>query len=113
MAVRKKVNVLELLDYIEQLPESDAIKQKLTPDKMFVISKCIEELKYYENIIKNLKKDIKKNGEIEVYKNGIQETRRINPSLKCLNDTIKIYSQLLKQISEILRNVEIDILKTW
>lgn len=110
---RKKVNISDLLDYIEQLPDDNLTKKNLTPDKMIKISKYVDELKYIETIIKKLKLDIKKNGEIEIYKNGSQETRRTNPALTTYLDTVKTYNQLFRQISEVLRNTEIDIQKSW
>lgn len=110
---RKKVNIANLLDYIEKLPDDNLTKKNLTPDKMIKISRYIEELQYLDTIIKNLKFDIKKNGEIEIYKNGIQETRRANPALTIYLDTIKTYNQLFRQITEILRNNEIEIQKNW
>ncbi|MDT8715547.1 hypothetical protein IAI10_02590 [Clostridium sp. 19966] len=113
MAARKKVNIMELLDYIEQLPADSQIKKDLTEDKMIRIKRYLEELKYIETVIKQLKADIKKNGAIELYKNGTQETRRTNPALTSYMDAMKTYNQLLKQVSEILRNTEIYIQKLW
>ncbi|MFT8347738.1 hypothetical protein [Clostridium saccharoperbutylacetonicum] len=113
MATRKKVSILELLDYIEQLSEDSEMKKSLTEDKLIRIKRYLEELKYIENIIKNLKKDIKENGEIEIYKNGSQETRRTNPALTTYLDTIKTYNQLFRQVTEVLRNTEIDVQKNW
>lgn len=113
MAARKKVNIMELLDYIEQLPADSQIKKDLTEDKMIRIKRYLEELKYLDSVIRQLKADIKQNGAIELYKNGSQETRRANPALTAYMDAMKTYNQLLKQVSEILRNTEIYIQKLW
>ena len=110
---RKKVNIMDLLNYIDQLPEDDYIKLNLTTDKMITINKYIDELKFLEGAIKSLKVDVKKNGYIEVYKNGIQETRRTNPAYTSYLTTIKTYSNLFQIVVEVLRNTFIDIQKNY
>ena len=91
---KQKVKIADLLHYIEQLPEEDPIRQRLTTDKMIRVKRYVEELLYLEFVITNLKGDIEENGEIEV-KNGSQETRRTNPARTTYIDIIKAYNQLL------------------
>ena len=110
---KQRVKINNLLLYVEQLPENNPVKQHLTEDKMIRLKRYVEELLYLEFIIFNLKSDIEANGEIEVYKNGSQETRRTNPALTTYIDTVKTYNQLLRQVTELLRNTELDIAKTW
>ncbi|NLN48632.1 MAG: hypothetical protein GX154_06000 [Clostridiales bacterium] len=110
---KQKVKIKEILSYIEQLPDDNDIKLRLTPDKMIRFRRYIEELQYLEYTIVNLKADIEKNGQIEIYKNGSQETRRANPALTTYVDVVKTYNQLFRQASEILRGTEIDIEKNW
>lgn len=110
---KPKVKIKDLLSYIEALPADDPIRKRLTPDKMIRIKKYIDELLYLDHVILGLKDDIDQNGEIEIYQNGIQRTRRTNPALTTYIDTIKAYNQLLRQVSEILRGAELDIEKMW
>ncbi|MFZ2539793.1 MAG: hypothetical protein WAX04_12985 [Oscillospiraceae bacterium] len=110
---KPKVSIKELLQYIEQLPEESPIKQQLATDKMIRIKRYIEELQYLDFVIVNLKADIEINGEIEVYKNGSQETRRTNPALTTYIDTVKTYNQLLRQVSETIRGVELLLERIW
>lgn len=110
---KQKVKLKELLQYIEHLPADDPISRHLKPDKMIHIKRYIEELLYLEFVIVNLKKDIQLNGEIEIYKNGRQKTRRTNPALTTYIDTIKAYNQLFRQVSEILKDAEIALERTW
>lgn len=95
------------------MPPDNPLKQELTPDKLIRIKRYIEELQYLDYIIVGLKSDIEANGEIELYENGNQKTRRTNPALTTYIDTIKAYNALLRQVSEILRGIEIEIAKTW
>jgi len=110
---KPKIKVNDILKYVEQLPPDDPVKQRLTPDKMIRIKRYIEELQYLDYIIIGLKADIEANGEIELYVNGAQQTRRTNPALTTYIDTVKAYNTLLRQVTEILRDVEIDIIKVW
>lgn len=110
---KQKVKIKDILSYIEQLPEDSSLKKRLTPDRLIRFQRYIEELLYLEYVIVNLKADIADNGEIEVYKNGNQETRRTNPALTTYVDVIKAYNQLFRQASEILRGTELDIERTW
>jgi len=110
---KQKVKVSGLLSYVESLPEENPIRQHLTPDRMIRFKRYVEELQYLEYIIASLKDDIQENGTIELYKNGIQETRRTNPALTTYTETIKVYNQFFRQLSDIFNCVEIQIEKAW
>ena len=112
-APKPKVKIKQFMTYIENLPEDDPLKAKLTEDKMIRLRRYLEELEYLDYIILGLKSDIAEHGEIEVYENGAQRTRRTNPALTTLIDTIKTYNQLFRQASEIVSGAEIEIKKEW
>ncbi|MDP1809751.1 MAG: hypothetical protein Q8L35_09515 [Actinomycetota bacterium] len=80
---------------------------------MLRIKRYIDEILYLDYVILGLKEDIALNGEIEIYKNSAQQTRRANPALTTLIDVIKTYNQLLRQVSELIRSAEIEVEKQW
>ena len=112
-APKPKVKIKQFMTYIDRLPDDDPLKVKLTEDKMIRLRRYLEELEYLDFIILGLKADIAEHGEIEVYENGAQRTRRTNPALTTLIDTIKAYNQLFRQASEIVLAAEIELKKEW
>lgn len=110
---KPKVKIKDLLVYLEGLPADNAIREHLTEDKMLRIRKYFDELLFLDHIILGLKDDVGRNGAIEIYVNGSQQTRRTNPALTTFVDVLKVYNALLRQVSEILRGAEIEIQKQW
>lgn len=90
MARRKKVAELE--DILEKIPD----------DKKYIGQKLIEELIFMQGTLTDLKRQIKENGTVEHFENGKQNFLRENPALKSYNVTVQRYSQLYKQLTDLL-----------
>lgn len=103
-----KVKISELMNYLDSLPENSQIKKNLTPDKLIVIRRYIEELQYLDKKIKRLKADIDEFGEVEIFIQGMQRLRRANPSMELYYAALRAYRGLVNKIDDIIKGVEID-----
>jgi len=101
-----KIKIADLLDYLDSLPNDNHMK--LTPDKLIIIKRYIEELQYLEKILGQVKADIDKQGEIEYFVQGKQKLRRVNPSMELYYSSLRAYRGLVNKIEEIIKGVEID-----
>ncbi len=104
-----RVHVAELLDYLDSLPEDSYVRQNLTPDRLIIIRRYIEEMAYLEDMLTRLKADIDAHGEVEIFTQGAQQLRRANPSVEMYHKTLRTYRGLVNKINELLRGVEV----TW
>lgn len=103
----------DLLAYVEGLPESDPVRARLTTDKMLALRKNVETLTVLDGMIRELRADVKAVGLIEVYKNGAQETRRVNPAADLHIRTLGVYMQVFKQTLVLLDDARIKLEKEW
>ena len=108
-----RVRIVALLEYLDGLPDDNSTKQRLTPDKMVVIGRYVQELEYLEGTLKRLKKDVAANGEVEVFEQGQQRLRRANPALEQYLSALRAYRGLVRQVSDLLRGMEMDIEREW
>lgn len=90
MARKKKV--AELTEILNKIPE----------DKKYIGEKLVDELIFMQATLTNLKRQIKQKGEVELFQQGKQSFLRENPALKSYNITVQRYSQLYKQLTELM-----------
>lgn len=110
---KKRIKATDVLKYLEGLPEDNEIKRRMTPEKMLALQELIGQLDYLGKSIVNLKRDIAERGEVEDFVQGIQQIRRVNPSMALLLETYRICRHTHAKIVEILGNVEVRIEKMW
>ena len=88
MTVKYK-NLSELLDLIPD-------------EKKPIAKKLITELNFMSSTLTQLRRMVKDQGPVELFKNGKQEMLRESPALKAYNTTIQRYSLLYKQLIDLL-----------
>lgn len=80
---------------------------KLIPkDRQPIANNIYNELLFIQRTLDNLKKEVDENGTTTLFKQGQQEFLRENPALKGYNTTIKNYSNLYKQLVDMLPPVK-------
>lgn len=102
-----KCKIGDLIQYLDNLPESHPTKRKLTPDRYLIIKRYVEELQHLETVIARLKLDIYENGEIEIFEQGKQCLRRANPSMDLYFSSLRQYRLLVTKINELLYGVTV------
>ncbi len=100
-----KVKIANLLKYLNDLPENHPTRQKLSPDKMLIIQRYVEELAYLETQIAELKMDIHEHGTVELFEQGTQKLRRQNPSCELYFSCWRQYRMTAAKINELLYNI--------
>lgn len=88
---RKKINT-ELKEILQKIPE----------DKKAIATRLADELIFMRETLEDLKAQVKKYGTIEHFEQGKQSFLRESPALKSYNATIQRYSQLYKQLTDML-----------
>lgn len=74
--------------------------EKIDPDKKEIAEKLIDELKFLQDTLSDLKSAVKVFGVVD-------ESGKTTPALNSYNQTIKSYSMCLKQLEMLLRRYEI------
>ena len=82
--------------------EIKGILQNIPEDKKAIAQRLADELIFMQATLEDLKKQIKKYGTIEHFEQGKQSFLRESPALKSYNATIQRYSQLYKQLTDML-----------
>ncbi len=80
------------------------IYTKVPPEKKKMAKSMIDELIFIKDTLDGLKNDVKENGPIEHFVNGKQDFMRESPALKSYNFMVQRYSQLNKQLSDMIPN---------
>lgn len=88
---RKKINT-ELKKILERIPEN----------KKAVAGRLADELIFLQATLTDLKQQIKERGTVEQFIQGKQNFLRESPALKSYNITLKSYSTLYKQLTDLL-----------
>lgn len=88
---RKKINT-ELKKILERIPEN----------KKAVAGRLADELIFLQETLTDLKEQIKERGTVEQFIQGKQNFLRESPALKSYNITLKSYSTLYKQLTDLL-----------
>lgn len=80
---------------------------KVIPKERQPIAQNIyNELLFIQNTLDKLKNEVEEQGTQTLFKQGQQEFLRENPSLKGYNTTIKNYSNLYKQLIDLMPQVK-------
>jgi hypothetical protein len=77
------------------------IKQ-VPADRKPIADSLFKELTFMEKTLTELKKAIKTEGPVSMFKQGQQQFLRENPALKSYNTTVQRYSLLYKQLTDLL-----------
>lgn len=88
---RKKIST-ELKTILEKIPE----------DKKLIGGRIADELVFMQATLADLKAQIKASGTVEHFEQGKQKFLRESPALKSYNVTLKSYSTLYKQLTDLL-----------
>ena len=78
-----------------------SLLEKIPPEKKKVAEKLVEELRFMEETLAELKDQIREHGTIELFEPGKQSFLRENPALKAYNTTVQRYSGLYKQLCDL------------
>lgn len=72
-------------------------------DKQVVAKKLMEEAAYLTQIIADSREEIDKNGIIEMYQNGENQSgRKKNPAVEIYDRAVNSYSKIIKQLTDLL-----------
>ena len=72
-------------------------------DKQVVAKKLMEEAAYLTQIIADSREEIDKNGIIEIYQNGENQSgRKKNPAVEIYDRAVNSYSKIIKQLTDLL-----------
>lgn len=78
------------------------ILKTIPDDKRAIGESLVDELVFMTGTLVDLKENIAKNGVVDFFKQGAQEFYRESPALKSYNNTLNRYSQLYKQLVDLL-----------
>lgn len=92
---RRKKNA-ELMAILEKIPE----------EKQYIGAKLVEELIFMQSTLDDLKKQVAEHGTVEHFEQGKQNFLRESPALKSYNTTVQRYSQLYKQLTDLLPKIQ-------
>lgn len=88
---RKRINT-ELKEVLQKIPD----------DKQAIAARLIDELVFMQKTLQQLKRQVDENGTVELFEQGKQSFMRESPALKSYNTTIQRYSNLYKQLTDML-----------
>lgn len=81
---------------------SRALKS-IPEDKRNVAKKLMEEAAYMTQVIADSREEIDKNGIIEIYQNGENQSgRKKNPAVEIYDRTVNSYSKIIKQLTDLM-----------
>ena len=86
----------------------EEILKKIPDDKMNEANLIAQELKFVLDTTKKLRKDIKKNGAVEHFKNGKQDFLRESPAMISYNKLMKTYNTLYKNLLDLIPKEELN-----
>lgn len=85
-----------------ELKEVRKTLKELPKDKQEIGLNLISELEFMQETLQNLKKQVKEEGAVSLFKQGKQEFLREHPALKGYNTLISRYSLILKQVTDLI-----------
>lgn len=85
-----------------ELRKLKKIAKNVPADKATIANSLVTELAFMAGTLAELRQHINNEGAIEHFKQGKQEFFRESPALKGYNTTINRYSQLYKQLTDLL-----------
>lgn len=86
----------------KKVAELDAILERIPEDKQYIGQKLIDELVFMQETLTTLKRRIKETGTEEEFIQGKQNFVRESTALKSYNTTVQRYSQLYKQLTDLM-----------
>lgn len=93
-------------DISQEMKRLKKILKLIPKDRQPIANNIYNELLFLQRTLDKLKQEIDENGTTTLFKQGAQEFIRENPALKGYNTTIKNYSNLYKQLIDMLPPVE-------
>lgn len=93
-------------DISKEMKRLKRILKVIPADRKPIADNLYNELLFMQKTLDNLKREVEENGTTTLFKQGQQEFIRENPALKGYNTTIKNYSNLYKQLIDLLPPVE-------
>lgn len=93
-------------DISTEMKRLKKILKVIPADRKPIADNLYNELIFIQRTLNNLKREVDENGTTTLFKQGQQEFIRENPALKGYNTTIKNYSNLCKQLIDLLPPVE-------
>lgn len=82
--------------------ELKTILENIPADKQAIAGRLADELIFLQGALTDLKRQIKEYGTVELFEQGKQKFLRESPALKSYNNTLQRYSQLYKQLTDLL-----------
>lgn len=102
MARAKKEKTREEKIASEYRRISKALKS-IPEDKQNAAKKLMEEAAYMTQIIADSREEIDKNGIIELYQNGENQSgRKKNPAVEIYDRAVNSYSKIIKQLTDLM-----------
>lgn len=93
-------------DISKEMKQLKRILKVIPKDRQPIAQNIYNELLFIQNTLDKLKSEVEENGTTTLFKQGQQEFIRENPALKGYNTTIKNYSNLYKQLIDLLPPVK-------
>ena len=78
------------------------ILSKVPEDKKAIAGRLADELIFMQETLSDLRDQIRESGAVEHFKQGKQEFDRVSPAMSTYNSTLKQYSTLMKQLTDLL-----------
>lgn len=93
-------------DIPREMKQLKKILKIIPKDRQPIAQNIYNELLFIQRTLEKAKKEVDEQGVTTLFKQGQQEFLRENPALKGYNTTIKNYSNLYKQLIDLLPPVE-------
>lgn len=89
-------------DVSKDMKKLKAILKQIPKERQAIAQSLYNELVFMQQTLEKLKRQIEEEGPTAMFKQGKQEFLREHPALKGYNTTVQRYSQLYKQLTELL-----------
>ena len=86
--------------------EMREILSKVPEDKKSIAGRLADELIFLQETLDDLRNQVRENGTIDHFVLGSQSMLRESPALRSYNNTLKQYSSLYKQLTDLLPKEE-------
>ncbi len=86
----------EFRDILEKVPE----------DRKAIAKNIMDELIFMQDVLQNLKENIREHGVVDDFQNGKQHFLKESPAVKSYNTTVQRYGGLYKQLENMLPKEE-------
>lgn len=93
-------------DISKEMKQLNKILKLIPKDRQPIAKNIYNELLFIQRTLNKLKEEVEEQGTTTLFKQGQQEFLRENPALKGYNTTLKNYSNLSKQLVDLLPPVK-------